>query len=128
MTRPVPKSQTAPRFARQATREAGFLKPAPADKTTWIENELHASLNWSDIHRITTYKYDLFAYDEICIRFETSGPDALSIEISEEWQGFREAKQMMETIFLNINEEWYFEVMLPAFKRNEAIIYEAGKI
>ena len=94
----------------------------------FVEDQLHAILNWSDIQRITTYKYDLFAVDEICIRFEASQPDGLSIEISEEWQGFLETKQMMEKIFPNINEEWYFKVMFPAFKRNETIIYEAGKI
>lgn len=92
-----------------------------------VENQLHASLNWSDIHRINTYKYDLFAYDGICVRFEASGPDGLYIEISEEWQGFLEAKQMMGTLFPNINQEWYFQVMLPAFKRNEVIIFEADK-
>ena len=90
------------------------------------DRDLLATVRWSEVRKIIAYKYDLFAYDEICIGF-LKEPDADGwLEISEEWKGFREAIRRMEEIFPSIPKDWFNEIMVPAFERKETVIYQSS--
>ena len=88
--------------------------------------ELLGSFCWSEIKQIIAYKYDNFSYDEICIGFVPKQRDESWLEISEEWEGFSQAKREMETVFPSINKEWLEEITLPAFERKETVLYAIG--
>jgi len=108
--------------------------PAPRPSVRVTEDGLElvragqvvASLRWSDVRKIITYKYDLFSTDEICVGFLTA-PDAEAwFEISEEWPGFLAAVEKMEELFPSIPENWYRDVMVPVFARKETVLWEGG--
>src|SRR4051794_11105770 len=80
------------------------------------------AIRWDEIQRIRTYKLDLHSFDCICLLFETQGtPPA---QVSEEWDGFVGLMEQMRLRFPSIPSDWYETVMLPAFERNEAILFE----
>ena len=90
------------------------------------EDDVLASVRWSDVKKIIAYKYDLFATDEICIGFLASSDAASWPEINEQWSGFREAATKMEAIFPSIPKDWYVEIMVPALECKETVLWEGS--
>lgn len=82
-----------------------------------------ASMLWTDVRKIAAYKYDLLSCDEICVAAIGESEDS-GIEVSEEWQGFGAFIAEMERRFPSIPEDWYGEVMVPAFARKETVLFE----
>lgn len=78
---------------------------------------------WEEVQEIRTYKVDLFAYDEICLAFQTP---AGWHEIEESDAGFMEVAKRMEAAFLELPRNWYSAVAVPAFEPCEAVLYRRG--
>ena len=75
---------------------------------------------WSEVVAIATYKDDLFAYDEIWLAFKM--PSGFWVEVSEQEEGFGAFAEEVERRF-SLPNGWYREVMLPAFARNERVVW-----
>lgn len=88
--------------------------------------EILASVQWCHVKKIITYKYDLLTTDVICVGFLTEKDAHSWLEISEDWHGFREATDRMESRFPSIPKDWFVNVMVPAFERRERVLYEGG--
>lgn len=77
--------------------------------------------------RIQTYKVDLLTTDCICLLFEFRDGTA-PIQVSEEWPGFADFMVAMGHRFPSIPEDWYLEVMQPAFAPNRRVLFEAPEV
>lgn len=104
-----------PRQWRPELHDAGFR--------CFARRRCH-EVRWSDIRLICTYKRDLFAYDLICIGFETSSGEF--VEIDEQMNGFMAVVKQMEQTFPGIRSDWHRTVMLPAFEPNERVLWSSG--
>jgi len=106
--------QTAPDPHVRVTDE-GF------DLVSAVDQSLISAVRWSDVARIETYKVDLLTTDCICLLFEfRSG--AKAIQVSEEWPGFAELFGPLSKAFPAIQENWYLEVMTPAFESKRTVL------
>jgi len=81
-------------------------------------------VRWADLESIRTYKLDVFAYDLICIAFESSSGECVAIH--EQMKGFMGVVKQMEQTFPEIPSDWYTTVMLPAFATNERVLWNAA--
>ncbi len=88
-------------------------------------SDVLATVRWSDIREILAYKYDRVNTDEICLGFVTKESTSDWLEISEEWEGFQEAMEVMQMVFPSIEGNWFGRVMIPAFKRNETVLWRS---
>ena len=79
-------------------------------------------VEWSQIASIKAFKLDLITSDLICLAVEVDGNDRY-IQLSEEWPGFKELAEKMEARFA-FPEGWWDSVAKPAFKTNEALLYQ----
>jgi len=79
-------------------------------------------LHWSKVERIITYKVDCFAHDMIWLAFEQRGHDE-AIQIPEEAEGFADLMAALGKAFPQIDPEWYFTVMEPAFAEDFTVLY-----
>jgi len=89
------------------------------------ENEILDSVRWDDVRKIIAYKYDNGTTDEICLGFLAAADANKPFEISEERPGFIAASEAMQKRFPGIPENWYQEIMVPAFARKETVLYES---
>ena len=115
---PEPKLEPAAGPPRVEVRADGI--------TLWHgENEL-AAFAWEQVSRIATFKRDNYVTDEVMLAFEYSGPDGrmMTLQLSEEWSGFRDLFGVLEERFPGLSPEWYMRVMTPAFEPNFIILYE----
>ena len=80
-------------------------------------------VRWTAVKRIATFKYDLWAVDEIVLEFESDDHPGLLLEVSEDWEGFRTLTERMESE-LGVGLEWWGEVVCPAFATNYRVIYQ----
>jgi hypothetical protein len=92
--------------------------------TSGINDELENDqlIPWTNIENVAAFKRDLYAYDLICIAFETA---EFAYEINEEmtcWPAFVAEISTHLPGCLKA-EEWYLAVMLPAFKTNWTVLY-----
>jgi hypothetical protein len=91
---------------------------------SWINGkpEIDEFIPWSEIEKIAAFKRDFFAYDLVCIAFETAD---FVYEINEEmvcWPAFVEGISTHLPGCLKAGE-WYEAVMFPAFKTNLTVLY-----
>jgi hypothetical protein len=77
---------------------------------------------WVDVVRIRSYKYDLFAVDEICLCFELA--DGRFIEVSEEWDRYAALTEAMAVALPGVNADWFTQTMWPAFAPCETVVFE----
>ena len=77
-------------------------------------------VHWSSVIAIAAYKWDLFAYDEICLAFRLN--DDTCIEVPENQPDFRDLVEAVQQRFPTVPEEWYREIMLPAFATNYRLL------
>jgi hypothetical protein len=82
---------------------------------------------WADVSRIQTYKVDLLTIDCICLLFEfrSGGPP---VQVSEEWAGFPDLFAPVSEAFPSIPQNWYAEIMTPAFEAKRTVLYEAHNV
>ncbi|PYS98741.1 MAG: hypothetical protein DMF63_14205 [Acidobacteria bacterium] len=78
---------------------------------------------WRDVNRIFVYKWDLFAFDLICMRIE-AGDNSMNLD--EDAEGWLE---LVEGLPEYLKEcvpfaEWFENVAFPAFETNLFVIYE----
>jgi hypothetical protein len=85
------------------------------------------SVRWADVAKIQTYKLDLFTTDCICLLFE-SRSGRPPVQVSEEWKGFSDLFDPLTAAFPSIPQNWYMEVMTPAFKTKQAVLYDATRL
>jgi hypothetical protein len=86
-----------------------------------IGGDRTAHVRWDEITKISTYKVDLFTYDQVCVGVHTFR-SANCIELQEEWEGFLALTEELERRF-NIDKDWWSKVALPAFDENYAVLY-----
>lgn len=78
------------------------------------------AFDWDDVTQIETYKVDCAVYDEIVLKFHTAkGPFA----ILEGHAAFIELTYKLADFF-NVPEEWYNDVMHPAFETNHKVLFK----
>lgn len=89
-----------------------------------IENESGSnSIFWKNVEKVTTFKRDLFTVDMICIQFHLN--DGIVFEINEEMKGWDELTKLLPEYLPGCKkwEEWFMNVVSPAFETNLATIY-----
>lgn len=86
------------------------------------DNSEESKFEWKDCRKIVTYKDDLVTSDLICLEFELSNQKVFLVH--EEQNGFQQLVEILNTLFPQIEKNWYAEVMQPAFDRNFTILYE----
>jgi hypothetical protein len=82
-------------------------------------------VDWSEIVAIRTFKRDLFTFDMVCLEFKTA-----SGEYCEAWEdmvGFTEFTERMQAEFPTVPQNWYGEVMLPAFATNQRVLWRRSR-
>ena len=87
------------------------------DKPTKIE--------WNEIKKLTAYKIDLFATDEIRLFLEAE--NGKQFEISESTEGWFQFNERLKEQFSEINKRWEIDIAVPAFERKETEIYKRNK-
>lgn len=87
------------------------------DKPTKIE--------WNEIKKLTAYKVDLFATDEIRLFLEAE--NGKQFEISESTEGWFQFNERLKEQFSEINKNWEIDIAVPAFERKETEIYNRIK-
>ena len=86
-----------------------------------IEKE-HVLIKWIEIQKITAYKKDLFTTDEIWLIVEVDNDK--SFEINETTPGWYQFIKKIEMKFQSISNTWFKDISVPAFERNETVLYE----
>ncbi len=87
------------------------------DKPTKIE--------WDEIKKLTAYKVDLFATDEIRLFLEAE--NGKQFEISESTEGWFQFNERLKEQFSEISKSWETDIAVPAFERKETEIYNRNK-
>ena len=90
-----------------------------------IEEKL-TKIEWNEIEKLTAYKVDLFATDEI--RLFLKAENGKQFEISESTQGRFQFNQKIKERFPEINKTWEIDISVPAFERKETEIYNRNKV
>ncbi len=79
-------------------------------------------IEWADVREIVAFKEDIFSYDEICVGFRVADEDTYW-RVTEEFTGYTELLQELETRFPRIRTEWFKEVAFPAFVPNWTVLW-----
>lgn len=75
---------------------------------------------WTDMVKIEAYKIDLYTYDEMVMRFETTTG---VFEVFESHAAFVNLIDLVVEKF-GAPESWYMDVMQQAFQENRTILYD----
>ena len=79
------------------------------------------SFRWGDVHRVDTFKLDLFGVDMICVSFLTSvHPESLIA--NDSMTGFCDLCDQLALRLPGIAEDWWRAVAFPAFATNHAVL------
>ncbi|WP_179377355.1 hypothetical protein [Winogradskyella wichelsiae] len=89
-----------------------------------IEQKL-TQIEWNEIEKLTAYKVDLFATDEI--RLFLKAENGKQFEISESTEGWFQFNEKIKEQFPEINKSWEIDITVPAFERKETEIYNRNK-
>ena len=81
-----------------------------------------AKILLDNVTRIETYKRDLFTTDLLCFSFSCRDDEDM-VEVNEEMLGFKELMKVIESRFDIKQEDWWQEVILPAFETNMTVIW-----
>ena len=79
---------------------------------------------WNEVEEIIAYKVDIFAEDVICIELFFKDYKLL---FTEETKGWDEFLDRMHHYFPQINQNWRFDIVKPAFARNETLIFRSER-
>ena len=89
-----------------------------------IEEKL-TKVEWNEIKKLTAYKVDLFATDEIRLFLEAE--NGKQFEISESTEGWFQFNEKIKGQFPEINKTWEIDIAVPVFERKETEIYKRNK-
>ena len=84
------------------------------------------SVRWADVAKVQTYKLDLLTTDCICLLFESRSGQP-PVQVSEEWKGFSDLFGPLTAAFPSIPQNWYLDVMTPAFETKRTVWYDAAR-
>ena len=114
-----------------ALRKLFRTKPSPLPRTISVRKDGFdlivsgsplTSVQWADVARISTYKYDLFSVDSVCLLFELTGNR--SVEVWEEDSGFRGLADHLHDYFDEVPIDWFEVVVQPPFATNARLLYD----
>lgn len=77
---------------------------------------------FENIETILAFKFDLLVVDEICLEFILN--DKSRKVVSEEQNGWVELMTAIGLKFKLLDENWYINVMYPAFKTNLTLLFD----
>ena len=84
-------------------------------------NDQHYEMKWAEVQRLTAYKKDLFAIDEICLDIDYRDE---RITITEELPGWSLFVATCRAVFPSIPKDWEFTIAHPAFAPNVTTLFE----
>ena len=82
-------------------------------------------IEWNEINKLTAYKIDLFATDEICLFIEAE--NGKQFQITESTNGWFQFVEKIKNQYPNINKTWEIDIANPAFERKETELYNRNK-
>lgn len=85
------------------------------------ENDRLSEVQWTSITTIFGYKKDLITYDTICLDIIFNNR---TLTICEESAGWVDLLEALKKQFPRIPENWYLDIMTPAFKTNLILLYD----
>src|SRR5262245_37147535 len=88
------------------------------------DSRAHRIIRWDDIDEIHAFKLDLGTIDEIRLAIHDSSGWH---ELSEQDHGFMDVVAELQHRIPSIHELWYLEVMLPAFERNQRVLWRRSE-
>ena len=119
--------QSLKNFINRISRnpEPGIVRvqPSPDGFSAFRADGGTEALKWSEVERVFTYKVDCSTYDMIWLAFERR-EHVEAIHVREEAEGFQDLLSALGKAFPEINPEWYFDVMQPAFAENLTLLFE----
>jgi hypothetical protein len=119
--------QTSNSFSNEMSRkpEPGIIRVMPSDDgfVAFRKDGQAEELRWFEVERVSAYKVDCLTYDMIWLAFERRGHRE-ALHIQEEAEGFQDLMSALGEAFPEIIQEWYFNVMQPAFAENLTILFE----
>ena len=77
-----------------------LMRKSVLDKIGLLDENFFWMVDWVDVKKIITYKYDLYTTDEICLGFFLGTNENIYWEIAESWVGFNVVVEKMELVFL----------------------------
>jgi hypothetical protein len=84
-------------------------------------------IRWADVTGVTTFKRDMFAYDLICLKFESSEQEAAEFDEEDvNWQNLMSALPLCLPGCRPWGD-WFSEVAFPAFQQNETVLYRRNE-
>jgi hypothetical protein len=107
--------EPAPVIVKVQPNEDGFV-------ACWTDGRTE-TVSWSQVKKVFTYKVDCFTYDLIYLAFEL-GDRSDTLHLHEETEGFQDLSSHLCKALPDLNPEWYFNVMQPAFAENLTLLFE----
>lgn len=88
------------------------------------DEEVHRRVAWDQIEKVIAFKLDLFTFDEIWVAVLNDQGEVLAC-LPETSGSFYSFIKSLPTWLIGCKrpEEWWEEVAIPAFQRNETEIY-----
>ena len=119
--------QTSNGFSNEKSRkpEPEIIRVLPSDDgfVAFRKDGRTEEVRWFEVERVSAYKVDCLTYDMIWLAFERRGQRE-ALHIHEEAEGFQNLMSALGAAFPEINPEWYFNVMQPAFAENLTVLFE----
>jgi hypothetical protein len=89
-----------------------------------VNDKIRKFYKWNEVEEIIAYKVDLITIDLICIELFFRD---YKILFNEDFKGWNELLKRMHQNFPQINQNWQFDIVKPAFARNEMIIFRSDR-
>ena len=78
-------------------------------------------IRWDQVEKLTAYKIDLMAYDEICLNAVCANG---RFTITEDTPGWYQFVERTKKNLRGIDKEWDVKIVYPSFATNLTILYE----
>ena len=79
---------------------------------------------WSEINKLTGYKFDQITMDVICLKIDANGK---TVTVTEDFNEWRDFMNTLLTKFSTIDKNWEEVIAKPPFERNETVLYDRQK-
>jgi len=113
-------AKAKPKYERGviAADDAGFVRTTYFPDGTVVE----VPVKWSETLRVAAFKRNFFAYDLLCLGFET---EEGTVEIDEQMEGWEAITDALPKYLSGVRpiEDWFLEVVKPAFATNFTLIF-----
>ena len=96
-------------------------------KLSWVGSDKDRGeivIAWRDTVSVEVFKRDLYSVDLICLTFHLN--DKKTLEINEEMNGWESLVKKLPDYLPGCQafEQWFLDVVFPAFKPNLTVIYK----